>query len=1033
MLAFVVQISFAQERTISGTVSDESGPLPQVSVLKKGTTKGTETDFNGNYSIQAKTGDILVFSFVGMQTVEKVIGIANTINVTLKDDDNNILDEVVVVGYKGAVNNSKLTAAVSVVDSEKIEQVPISSLDQVLQGVAAGVNVNAVSGQPGQSGTIVIRGSKSINGDIEPLFVIDGVPVDQDNFRSLNQDDIQSISVLKDAEATSVYGNRGAGGVVLVTTKSGKVGQKLSIKYSSLYGITSRPDSKFEVMNTRQYLNFQRDLLPGTQFGDGLTVPELNALINQANTDWSDVFFRKGKTLSHQLSFTSGGENSSSYSSIQYFNQEGVTLGSDLKRFSFRTNNSGSSVDKKFNYSTRVTLNYSISNFIVDAARNDGTGSANNQNTGGQLDNAFLVPYIGLPYLSPYGPNGTTNILGSVLSGYYNADGSVNNTGASGFLNTPFIALNSAAMNTDTETEFRGIMGLSGDYNFAENFTVGASLGLDYTNIEILQIIHPNSIRGIATPNVGSEKKGSQREGFLRRVNFITNAFLRYNKQLTEKLNFTASVYGEYNYGNNQVDYYQAFGLNPALVGSGSAFTSGSLSEGDNVYNYIPDVASTETELALASYFTTFDLDYNDKYGISGAVRRDITSRFPKNPAGTFWSVAGRWNIDKESFMENVNWVNNLKLRVSYGLVGNQNVGNRYQGLQGLESGDGYQLGTGYTLNTDANGNSELIEENIKWETTSKLNVGLGFSLFDRRLTGEFDAYREYTTDLFSDIPVSYATTGYSIKRGNGGELSNTGIDLQLSYDILRKSDSNPWAFNINAQANYNKNKVESLVGESGFTGNALRSAVGRPLRSWFMTRWAGVDPSNGQPLYLTKDGDITNVYSPDDAVYLDKSADPTYSGGFGTKIEYNGFSLNANFSFATDVWRQNSSLAIIEDAGLAGFANMSTSLLNAWTTPGQVTDIPSLSYGGLRAIDGDRYIEDASFLRLRNVNLAYEINPEVLEKAGLFTRARIFVQGTNLFTWTKWRGFDPEGRGATAFFDYPVSRAYTLGLNLTF
>ena len=286
-------------------------------------------------------------------------------------------------------------------------------------------------------------------------------------------------------------------------------------------------------------------------------------------------------------------------------------------------------------------------------------------------------------------------------------------------------------------------------------------------------------------------------------------------------------------------------------------------------------------------------------------------------------------------------------------------------------------------------------------------------------------------TELFGSELRSNAGTGFGTVLTNVGSMTKKGVDLQISFDLVRKSATNPWSVTINANGNYNKNEVTELPG--GFTGNTLRNAEGRPALTWFLPRWAGVDPSNGQPLYLDVNGNITDVYTPDNAVYLDKNFDPTYTGGFGADISYKGFTLNTLFSFQADRWRQNSSLAIVEDAGLAGFANMSTTMLNAWTTPGQVTDIPALSFGGLRAVDGDRYLEDASFLRLRNVTLAYNFDSEVLEKTKLFTAARVFVQGTNLYTWTKWRGFDPEGNGATGFFDYPVPRTFSVGFDLTF
>ena len=1025
-LALFVQILFAQQQTVSGTVTDDTGmPLPGATVLIKGTTTGKTTDFDGNYSIKANNGQTLVFSYVGYANQEVKVS-STTINVQLKQGE--ALEAVTVVAYGGAVNSAKVASAIATVDGSTIEQVPINSLDQVLQGAAAGVNVNTGSGQPGQSATIIIRGRGSLQGDIEPLFVIDGVPVDQDNFRSLNQNDIESLSVLKDAAATAIYGNRGAGGVVIVTTKKGKKGSGINIQYRTLYGVAVKPKTRFEVMNATQFLTYQRDLLPGTQFGDGLSDTQIAAIAGQTNTNWSDVFFQQGTTLSHELSISTGNENTSSYTSAQYYKQEGITLGSDLKRFSFRNNFNGSSESKKFNYGTTLTLNYSVSNFIVDAARGG--------NTGGQLDNPFLVPYIGLPYLNRFNPDGSLNTFGTIRSGAIDANG--NQVNANGFLNTPFLAINTARFNTDQETEFKAVGSISADYNFAKNLTAGGSVGIDYTNIEFLQITTPGSIRGLITPNQGSEIKGSQGESFFRDANFIMNAFLRYQNDITDKLSLSASIYGEYNYSNTQSAGFTAFGLNPALPGSSAGFTAGNTQEGDDTngdgildadtelaLNYVPGVFSSETELALASLFATLDLDYDGKYGFSGTIRRDKTSRFPKNSTGTFWSVAGRWNIDNEDFMNDVDFISTLKLRASYGVVGNQGVGSRYQGLQTVASDPtSYQLGTGYGLNG-------LVDEDIKWETTNQLNVGLSFGLWNNRLSGEFDYYNNLTEELFStNAPLSVAQTGYNTVITNIGSMRNSGVDLQIAYDVLRKSQSNPWSITVRANGNYNKNRVEELP--VGFTGNTLRTTEGRQALTWHDVRWAGVDPSNGQPLYYDVNGNITNEYDPNNAVYLDKNFDPTYTGGFGADISYKGFTLNTLFSFAADRWRRNSSLAIIEDASLAGFANQSVSVLNAWTTPGQITDIPRLNFQG-RAEIGDRYIEDASFLRLRNVTLSYTVDSKILEKTNIFSGMRVYVQGTNVFTWTKWRGFDPEGNDAGGFFDYPVPRTFSLGFDLNF
>jgi TonB-linked SusC/RagA family outer membrane protein len=1035
-MAFVMQFSFAQEKTVTGTVTIAADglPLPGATVIVKGTSRGTQTDFDGKYSINVAVGDVLRVSYVGYKTTDVVIGSANVYDVVLEMD--NALEEVVVVGYQGAVNSAKTASSLSTVKSEAIEQVPINSIDQVLQGNAAGVNVNTGSGQPGQSATILIRGRSSLQGDIEPLFIIDGIPVDQDNFRSLNQNDIESMSVLKDAAATAIYGNRGAGGVILITTKKGKRGSGVTIQYRQLYGVSVNPDPQFEVMNTQQLLTFRRDLLGGNQFGDGLSDAQIAAIARNANTDWTDIFFQQGINQSHELNISTGTERTSSYTSLNYTEQEGTTFGSSLQRFSSRFNYSGSTADNKFNYSTQLTMNYSKSSFIVDAQRGG--------NTGGQLDNAFLVPYLALPYLSPFNPDGSLNIFGTGPvseggSGAFNPDGTVNQGNIAGFVNTPFIALNTVRLNPDVERELKAIGSVSADYNFAKNLTVGAQFGIDYTYIESLNINTPGSIRSFATPTAASEFKGGQSEDFFRNANFLMNAFLRYENDITDKLNLNAAVFGEYNYTNTQNAGFTAFGLNPALPGSGAGFVAGDTLEGEDengdgilafgpevAIPYVPGVRSSESELALASLFATVDLDWDGKYGFSGSIRRDQTSRFVENRSGTFWSVAGRWNIDNEDFMDSVDWLSVLKLRASYGIVGNQTVGSRYQGLQTIASTAGYQ-------NTQAYEVLSLRDTGIQWEETAQFNVGLSFGLFQNRITGELDYYYNETDQLFNQQQISLAGTGFATTNTNVGSLFNRGVDLQISVDVLRQSASNPWGIRLNANTNYNHNEVIDLPGD--FLGVNLRVAEGRQANTWWGVRWAGVDPSNGQPLYLDADGNITDEFNTANGVYLNKNFDPSWTGGFGGDISYKGFSLSTLFSYAADRWRNNGSLGVAEDPSLGGVANFSTSMLNAWTTPGQATDIPALGTGSLRFFSnaGDRYLEDASFLRLRNITFAYNFDSEFLSRTKLFKAVRVFVQGTNLITWTKWRGFDPESNDAFGFFDYPVPRTFTAGLDLTF
>ncbi|WP_127846679.1 SusC/RagA family TonB-linked outer membrane protein [Psychroflexus aestuariivivens] len=1037
LLAFVVQVTFAQTQTVTGSVTDGDGlPIPGVNIIVKGTSTGTQSDFDGNYSIEASSEQTLVFKYIGYKTKEVKVGNQSTINVSLKVDTEE-LEAVTVTAYRGILKDSDVSSAISTVKSKSIEQVPIASVDQVLQGNVAGANIRVTSGQPGAAAQTIIRGRTSLSGNTQPLYVIDGVPVSEDNFRSLNANDIADISVLKDGAGAAAYGSRGAAGVILITTKRGKRNSGLKIQYRSLLGSSENPSSNVEMMNSRQLLTFQKNLLPGAQFGDGLSDAEIDALSTQNNTNWADILFRKGRTESHELVLQQGGENLSSYTSLQYFEQEGTTLRSKLQRFSFRNNLEGG--NDKFSYGTNINLNYSKSNFVVDATRGG--------NTGGDLDNPFITPFVSLPYLNPYNPDGSLNKFGTFRSGAYldQAQTQINYDGVAGFQNTPFIALNTAEFNTDVENELRIVGGGNLNYKFNDNWSIGGTLGLDYIQFQNLAIDAPESIRGFSRfatqPEILDDfNGGTQFENFFRDFSFNTNARISYNNLFDEKHKVYADVLTEYYYSNIQNGGFQAFGLNPKLPGSGSGFTDGAAffdpdpenpTIDDRTYPFIPNAFSSEIEEALLSYFTTFGYSYDNKYGVDFTVRRDGSSRFNEDYRwGTFFSASGRWNIDREAFMDDVDFVSSLKLRASYGEAGNRSIGaGFYAGFQTLSGTPGYRN----DLQISA---ASLADEQVQWETTKQTNIGVDFGLFDNKLTGAVDVYQKDTEDLFFARALSAAATGFTSTSTNVGDMRNSGVELQVSYDLFRQSSTSDWGVNIFFNGAYNENEVLNIENEAGFVegGSSARIQEGRRAFTYFMQRWAGVDPANGQPLYLDAEGNLTTEYDrAANGVYVDKQFDPVFQGGFGTSVSWKNFSLDALFSYQYDTWKVNSTYALTEDASLAGLLNVNTSMLDSWQEPGDVTSMPGLQYGGLRGQAGDRYLEDASFLRLRNLTIAYNVDSEILEKTKVFSGARVYVQGTNLLTWTEWRGFDPEIGELGEFFNYPTPRVYSVGLDLTF
>lgn len=1003
-LALFVQILFAQQQTVSGTVTDDTGlPLPGATVSIKGTSKGITTDFDGKYSIKADNGQTLIFSYIGYKAKEVTVS-GSTIDVQLESD--NTLGEVVVVAY-GTEKKSNVASAVSVVKAESIEQVPNASIDQILQGQAAGLNIQTSSGQPGASGTILLRGRNSINGNQEPLFIIDGVPVDEDNFRSLNSNDIASVSVLKDASASALYGNRAANGVIIVTTKTGKKNSGTRIQYRTLYGQSTHIEPNFELMNSRQYLTYQR------QRGlNNFSDVQIDALSRQTNTNWTDILLRQGSTLSHEVNVTTGGENTTSYTSLAYFEQEGITLRSNLKRFTFRNNTNVSSSNNKFNLQTNLTIGYSVN----DSPANEGSGS---------LNNPFINAYIGNPALNPFNPDGSLDLTGD---------------GTTGFANSPIIALNTATLNTFVEDELKIVGKIGASLEVAKNVTVGTSIGMDFQQFNRLSITDPNSLRGLnddtANPT-GALIKGQQNESYDRDVTFNVNSFVTYRNTFNDVHNLEVSAFTEYVKQHFDGYGFSAFGLDPKLPGSGAGFTAGNTTEGANndQYNYIPTVFSNTTNGGLFSYFGVAKYDYDDKYGLQASIRRDASSRFSKtNRWGTFWSVAGRWNIHKEKFMENVEFLNELKLRGSYGTSGNDRAGARFGAFDLIGttaagntngSGQGYQGNNGYWT-------AQLGNPDLKWETSVKANIGVDFAMFQNRLSGTIDVYQTTTEDLFLNRPIS-TLSGFSNINANVGEMQNRGIELTLSYDIFRSSDRKGFNWSVNGNIANNKNEITKLVGDGLIETTRTALSEGDPFGSFYSVRWAGVNPANGSPLYLDRDGNITDTYSADDRVILDKTQDPRFVGGFGTNISYKGFALNALFSYAIDQYRYNGSLAVVEDPTLVSISNQSTSILREWQQPGDITDIPSSAFGSTRLLLTDRYIEDASFLRLRNITLSYTLDKDILGKTNLFSSIRMYVQGQNLLTWTKWRGFDPESNINSTFFEFPTPKTWTLGLDVNF
>jgi TonB-linked SusC/RagA family outer membrane protein len=1005
LLAFFIQFSFAQERTITGVVTGSDNlPIPSVTVMVEGVpASAVQTDFDGRYSISASTGQRLVFSFVGMETQTVTVGASNTVSVKMNDVRE--IEEVVVEGYR---TTSRRTSAVAVttITSETIEGRPNVSFVQSLQGQIPGLNISTGSGQPGSSNTtVILRGVGSINGNIEPLYVIDGVPTNFSNFRSLNANDIASVSVLKDAGATSIYGNRGANGVIVVTTKRGRFDSKLNIRYSSVTGFTTLQDHDYRQMNSRQLLRLEKQ--KGVGLGVALTDEEINNF--HVDTNWQDVFFRTGLSQDHNISFTQGSKNTNSFISIGYFDQEGIVPDTDLKRISVRSNFSGKSENDRFNYALNIYGAYSRRNQLETETRTDIDGNV--------LQNPLQGSLSSLPYLDP--------------ATYVNGQQLFDEFGSPSFGITPFMLMDYLNTIHNEYDEIKLLFNGSAGYKITDELTLSANAGVDYTQNSRVFARPPQSYLAIISANsVGQPIPGLAQESWSGDMSFNANTRLNYNKTFAEKHNIDVSVFTE---------YFKAHSKSTAYSTNGLDFRTFSPGAGTGYIPFNPatptffnrTVGSTKAEAGLFSYFGQIDYDYDGKFGFQVTGRRDASYRFTAdNKWGSFWSVSGRWNLDRMSFLENNSIITELKLRASIGTAGNQNIAGESPYAAANLTRTLYGTASGYG-NASALGLAQIGNIDLRWETIRQTNVGLDFVLA-KRLRGTLDVYRKKTIDLYLELPQS-AITGLDEIDANNGDLVNDGVELLLGYDVFKASSSDDFALTINGNASYNDNKFKYLPNGDVALGTLQIYAEGGPAYQYYTVRYAGVNPANGNALFYDRNGAITENPTLDDRVMTNKSPIPRYQGGFGFEASYKGFYLTTQFTFVSDVYRFDSDLQSLSDSNSIGNFPVTTDLERAWTPDNRVTDIPSINSTNTAAEDlSDRFLRDSSYLRLKFSSVGYNVPSKFLEQTFL-SSLRVYAQAENLLTWTKWRGFDAESNGASTFGGYPTPRIVSFGLDLTF
>ncbi|MBL7857199.1 MAG: TonB-dependent receptor [Cyclobacteriaceae bacterium] len=1011
--------SFAQERVISGkiTSTEDGSPVPGVNVLVKGTTIGTASDGNGSYSISLpEGGTTLIFSFIGFKTTEVTVGSRSIVDVAIESDATQ-LSEVVVTGY-GSQLKQDLTGNIAKVSGADIQNAPVSSFEQALQGRAAGVYVNSQSGKLGQAISVRVRGNSSISASNQPLYVLDGVPLttaSQSNYGGatnplidLNPNDIESIEVLKDAAAGAIYGSRAANGVVLITTKKGKSG-RTSINFNYQTGF-SESTKRVPFLNSEQYAELLYEGAKyidddnGTpyddEFSETVYVTDWMQYFSydqwQANPtktyEWQDVVFQKGSYQQADLQFSGGNENTKFYLSGQYLKQGGIMIGNNLDRLTARLN-----IENKATDWLTIGLNMNFARTLNRRLPDDNAFSNPLQSVALMPMTPSIDPNTGLPAGTP---PGDVNI-----PMYYN----------------PQITVDYAKY---TAESFRNFSNAFATFKLMPGLIFQTELGLDLLTQNEESYFQSQTKRNQTRATRGL---GSNRGTFI--VNYNTNNYFNYTKRfgksdlgVTLGMQFQEST-SKYNFVEGMdfpSDSYQK-------IASAATISGGS---------------SSETNYAFLSYFLRANYKFSDKYLFSASGRVDGSSRFGvNNRYGFFPAASAGWIMSEEGFLKSIDVLSFLKLRTSYGIVGNSEIGNFPQ--LGLFTGGSSYAGIG------GQSPSQIGNPDLKWETSKQLDIGVDFGFFGNRLTGEIDYYTRTSEDLLLNVNIP-ASTGFRSVVKNLGSIENKGFELVLNSQNTVGDLKWSTSFNIAT----NRGKILDIQGQviEGGVGGLNRAMEGENLGVFFTVEYAGVNPDNGDAQFYknTKNADGTidrtivgNAdYNQAQRVVVG-DPNPKFIGGITNTFSYKGFDFSFLFSgvFGNDVsvygmGQYSMANMIYED-------NQTADQMNRWQNPGDITNVPQARYyygnGNQRS---SRFIVDGSFVRLRNVNFGYTFSKDML-KAIKLQSARLYVSGQNLLTFTKdyplWDpevnadSFDSNISKGNDFYTPPQPRTILFGVNIGF
>jgi len=954
---------YAQTLTISGVVTqaEDNTPLPGVSIVAVGTTIGAITDFEGRYSITVpESVSTLRFTFVGMRTEEIEIGSQTTIDLVM-EAGTEALDEVIVVGY-GTKQRGSITGSIGTVKSEKIEQIPVGSFDAMLQGQVAGMQVITNSGAPGANATVRIRGVSSLTAGTEPLYIMDGVQITSGDFSALNPNDIENISVLKDASATSIYGSKGANGVIVITTKRGRNNQNTEVLYRTMFGRSVISTDQFEMMNTDQKLDYEIAL--------GIRDPNDPALpaLRQVNTNWRDELFHNAPMQSHELSVRGGNERTAFYISGGYYYQDGIQYRSDLTRYTARINIDHTASDR-FKIGTHLTAGY-------EELQNPVLGSNN-------VYNLTFRAYLENPYVKPYRDDGSYSTPADGLKWA-----------------NPIQQLD---LNDEMDGRLKMVGNVYGEYQIMPWLTFRSTLGADFSDYVNYSYLSPESAWG-ATNN------GEVYRQFSRNFRLTNTNLLTFDKTFGSH-NVNAYLGQESISFNNEWFETEGFSLPNNVI----KVLNGTATAGDNWKGNI-------SEYTVLSFFGNASYNYDRKYFIDASYRRDGSSRFgPDNRWADFWSVGAQWDMKREGFLENVDFLSQMKIRGSVGTTGNYNIGNySHQQLYSF-TGSYYDMNASFP---SVPGNSGLTWEKVRLST-----IAVDFQLINR-LGLIVELYHKLTTDMLWELPFSL-TTGFNSGLENIGKMLNKGIEVTASINVFRSSD---FTLNLDANMAYNHNEILELYGDKTevppSAGSDWIHSVGRPYGSWKMVEYVGVNAANGERIYLDADGNPTNQFLVSNTRYVGKSWVAPWQGGFTATAAWKGLSVSAFFTWVKGKYMVNNTRYFMESNGQFASYGQSVKELDYWKQPGDITDIPKPDFANYF---DTRLLEDASFMRLKNLTISYMIPQKWADASRVFKSFRVYAQGQNILTWTKYLGFDPEYDAAYELGQYPHVKTITIGVDAGF